>query len=139
MLGIKRKAIKSQKLNWCRLQPKRNTLKTKVKGPGRRRWKQEQYLLMYGGRKNQSFFQGEKCRENKEKTAQKRCPKTPNFVLIEIWKGRGRFGLFIGKEMSGVHLVHASGTCLSQLLHLFPTFGSKFGCLFEGLSEVQLS
>ena len=49
---------------------------------------------------------GEKCKEKREKTTLKRCPKTPDFVPdfvpTEIWRGRGHFQLFIGKKLRGV-------------------------------------
>lgn len=45
---------------------------------------------------------GEKCKEKREKATLKRCPKTPDFVPTEIWRGRGHFQLFIGKKLRGV-------------------------------------
>ena len=115
-------------------------LKSKVDWPRKGRWEQEYYLLMCRKMESQRFMGvlGEKYREKREKSAQKGCLKSSNFVLVKFTQVWGCLGQFIGKNMFDVHLVHARWR---QQLCLFQLFGSNFDRLwrpFQTLIEVIL-
>ena len=105
-------------------------LKSKVDWPRKGRWEQEYYLLMCRKMESQRFMGvlGEKYREKREKSAQKGCLKSSNFVLVKFTQVWGCLGQFIGKNMFDVHLVHARWR---QQLCLFPTFWFQLRSLMK--------